>query len=57
MDDYAKTNVEGEELVKDSSIEYCILMPSLMYGPTDDKNIDYLINFARKFPFLPHTRE
>lgn len=53
MDDYANTKLEGEELVKNSGLEYCILRPSLMYGPTDDKNIGYLINFAGKFPFFP----
>lgn len=53
MDDYANTKLEGEKLVIDSGLEYCILRPSLMYGPTDDKNIGYLINFARKFPFFP----
>lgn len=53
MDDYANTKLEGEELVKNSGLAYCILRPSLMYGPTDDKNIGYLINFARKFPFFP----
>ncbi|PKL71170.1 MAG: hypothetical protein CVV29_12045 [Methanobacteriales archaeon HGW-Methanobacteriales-2] len=52
-DDYANTKSEGEDLVKNSGIEYCIIRPSLMYGPTDDKNIGYLINFARKFPFFP----
>lgn len=52
-DDYAKTKIEGEELVKKSGIEYCIIQPSLMYGPTDDKNIGYLINFAKKIPCFP----
>lgn len=52
-DDYANTKSEGETLVKDSGLEYCIIRPSLMYGPTDDKNIGYLINFAKKFPFFP----
>lgn len=52
-DDYANTKSEGEVLVKDSGLEYCIIRPSLMYGPTDDKNIGYLINFAKKFPFFP----
>lgn len=52
-DDYANTKQEGEELVKKSGLKYCILRPSLMYGLTDDKNIGYLINFAKKFPFFP----
>jgi nucleoside-diphosphate-sugar epimerase len=25
----------------------------MMYGPTDDKNIGYLINFAKKMPVFP----
>ena len=52
-DFYAETKKEGEKLVINSGLNYCILRPSLMYGPTDDKNIGYLINFARKFHFLP----
>nr|WP_054858940.1 NAD-dependent epimerase/dehydratase family protein [Methanobacterium formicicum] len=56
-DDYANTKSEGENLVKDSGLEYCIIRPSLMYGPTDDKNIGYLIKFAKKIPIFPHTWE
>lgn len=52
-DDYANTKLEGEELVVKSGLDYCIIRPSLMFGPTDDKNIGYLINFAKKFPFFP----
>lgn len=52
-DDYSNSKLEGEELVIDSGLKYCVIRPSLMYGPTDDKNIGYLINFAKKFPFFP----
>jgi nucleoside-diphosphate-sugar epimerase len=52
-DDYAKTKLEGEELVRNSGLEYCILQPSIMYGPTDDKNIGFLINFAKRIPMFP----
>lgn len=52
-DDYAETKLEGEKLVIKSGLKYCIIRPSLMYGPTDNKNIGYLINFAKKFPFFP----
>lgn len=52
-DDYANTKLEGEKFVKGSGLNYCILRPSLMFGPTDDKNVGYLINFAKKFPFFP----
>lgn len=52
-DNYARTKLEGEGLVKESGIEYCILQPSIMYGPMDDKNIGFLINFAKKLPCFP----
>lgn len=52
-DEYANSKLKGEELVKKSGIEYCILQPSIIYGPTDDKNIGYLINFAKKIPVFP----
>jgi len=52
-DEYARTKLEGEELVKESGLEYCILQPSIMYGPTDTKNIGFLVDFARKVPCFP----
>jgi len=53
QDDYARTKAEGEKLVKASGLDYCILQPSIMYGPTDETNIGYLINFAQKIPVFP----
>ena len=53
QDDYARTKAEGENLVKASGLDYCILQPSIMYGPTDETNIGYLINFAQKIPVFP----
>ena len=52
-DSYAGTKLRAEELVKQSGLTYCIIQPSMMYGPTDDKNIGYLINFAEKMPIFP----
>ena len=52
-DPYANTKLRAEDLVKQSGLTYCIIQPSLMYGPTDDKNIGYLINFAKKMPVFP----
>ena len=52
-DDYARTKEEGERLVRESNLDYCVLQPSIMYGPTDETNIGYLINFARKIPVFP----
>lgn len=52
-DEYANTKNEGETLVKESGLDYCIIQPSIMYGPTDETNIGYLINFAEKIPIFP----
>jgi len=52
-DDYARTKEGGEKLVRESGLDYCILQPSIMYGPTDETNIGFLINFARKIPVFP----
>lgn len=52
-DFYAETKLKGEEIIKKSGLQYCIIQPSIMYGPTDTKNIGYLINFAKKLPFFP----
>jgi|GEM_PF-69993 len=53
QDFYATTKKAGDELVKNSRLSYVILQPSLMYGPLDDKNIGWLINFAKKCPIFP----
>ena len=53
QDDYARTKKESENLVISSDLDYCVLQPSIMYGPTDETNIGYLINFAKKIPVFP----
>jgi len=53
QDDYAHTKKEGEDLIKTSGLDYCIIQPSIMYGPTDETNIGYLIDFAKKIPVFP----
>ncbi len=50
---YAETKKESEDIIVKSRISSVILRPSLMFGPEDDKNIGYLINFARKSPIFP----
>jgi nucleoside-diphosphate-sugar epimerase len=52
-DHYAQTKSDGERLVENSGLDYCILRPSIMYGPTNEENIGYLIDFSRRFPFFP----
>lgn len=53
QDDYSRTKKEGEDFVVNSGLEYCIIQPSIMYGPTDKTNIGYLIDFAREIPVFP----
>ena len=52
-DPYSVTKAESEKIVISSGLGYCILRPSLMYGPTDDKNIGYLIEFSKTYPMFP----
>ena len=52
-DDYAKTKKQGEEIVKNSGLLSVIIRPSIIYGPGDQKNIGWLINFAKKWPIFP----
>lgn len=53
LDDYARTKKIQEETVIKSKIPYLVLRPSMMYGPTDDKNIGWLINMTKKLPIIP----
>lgn len=52
-DAYAETKKQSEDIVRKSKIRFIALQPSLMYGPLDDKNIGWLINFASKWPVFP----
>ncbi|MDD2646648.1 MAG: NAD(P)-dependent oxidoreductase, partial [Patescibacteria group bacterium] len=53
QDFYATSKKAGEELVKNSGLKYVAIQPSLMYGPLDNKNIGWLIKFARSCPVFP----
>ncbi len=53
QDDYAKTKKISEEIIENSGLPYVIIRPSIMYGPTDDKNIAWLMNFMKKIPIFP----
>ncbi|WP_169816862.1 NAD-dependent epimerase/dehydratase family protein [Kangiella sediminilitoris] len=55
--DYAKTKLEGEELIKqlclDNNMEFVILRPSLVYGEGAPGNLQRLQNICRKRLPLP----
>jgi nucleoside-diphosphate-sugar epimerase len=52
-DAYAKTKKASEQLVLKSKLTYIVIRPSMMYGPLDNKNIGWLINFSKKIPIFP----
>ena len=52
-DKYASTKETQEKLIKKSGKNYVMLRPSMMYGPTDDKNIGWLIRMIKKYPVIP----
>ncbi len=53
LDNYAETKKKGQELVEKRGVNYSILIPSMMYGPFDNKNVGWLINFMKKSPIFP----
>ncbi len=53
QDPYSKTKKEQEDIIKNSKIPYLILRPSMIYGPTDDKNVGWLIKTIKKLPLIP----
>lgn len=51
---YGNTKKIGEEIIiSNKKINYIILRPSLMYGPLDNKNISFIINFLKNSPVYP----
>lgn len=52
-DAYSKTKKAQEALVVKSGIEYFVLRPSMMYGPSDDKNVGWLIKTIKRLPVTP----
>lgn len=53
QDPYSKTKKEQEDIVKNSKIPYLVLRPSMIYGPTDNKNVGWLIKTIKKLPIIP----
>lgn len=53
QDPYSKTKKEQEQLIKNSGLKYFVLRPSMIYGPTDDKNVGWLIKTLEKLPVIP----
>ena len=43
----------GEQLVRESGLEWTIVRPTMIYGTTDDRNIARLIRFVERSPVIP----
>lgn len=52
-DDYTRSKVAQERLVRGSGIPHCILRPTLMYGWFDSKHLGWLARFMEKTPVFP----
>ena len=50
---YALSKKEAEREVINSGLNYTILRPTMLYGPGDNKNIGYIVDFAQKWHFIP----
>lgn len=45
--------IEAERLIKESSLNYTILRPTMIYGTPKDRNLWRLITYIKRFPVLP----
>ena len=52
-DDYAKSKKMAEDYLKISGLNYTILRPSLIYGPSDTKNVNQLVKIIKTLPIIP----
>lgn len=52
-DYYAETKKKGENLIKKSKLRFAVIRPSMMFGPFDNKNVGWLLNFLKVTPVFP----
>lgn len=52
-DYYTRTKTQQEQLIIDSSLQYAILRPTLMFGWFDPKHLGWLSRFMEKTLFFP----
>ena len=45
--------VRGEELVRESGLDWTILRPTMIYGTPGDRNVARLIRFMARWPIVP----
>lgn len=52
-DNYTRSKKSQEKLMADSSLPYCIVRPTLMFGWFDPKHLGWLSRFMAKVPVFP----
>jgi len=45
--------IRGEEAIRNSSLDYTIIRPSMIYGGPNDNNMTKLVNHLRRWPVFP----
>jgi uncharacterized protein YbjT (DUF2867 family) len=45
--------IQAEESIRNSSLRYTILRPTMIYGAPGDRNMERLIAYVNRFPILP----
>jgi len=53
VDLYVTTKYEQEKLISNSSLNFTVLRPTLMYGLFDRKHLGWLSRFMKNFPLFP----
>jgi len=51
--DSKSVRLEAEDIIKDSSLDYTIIRPTMIYGTEDDRNMIRLVKFLNKYPVIP----
>ncbi len=52
-DNYTRSKIAQEALVRQSRLKHCIVRPTLMFGWFDPKHLGWLSRFMGKAPFFP----
>jgi nucleoside-diphosphate-sugar epimerase len=50
---YSLSKCKAEEMVRNSGLNYTIIRPTLVYGPSGGMEFDKYLDYLLKFPFVP----
>jgi nucleoside-diphosphate-sugar epimerase len=50
---YSLSKIKAEALVKNSGLNYTIIRPTLVYGPSGGMEFDKYLDYLKKFPVVP----